>query len=116
MATRRAAARDGPRKAAAKPAAKPARRRGLWSRLGGIVKWLAIAVIWGGVALGLVVAYFAWDLPATGDLAPNQAKARRPGIVLLDRAGGRLATFGDLYGQRLTVAELPPHLAQAVIA
>ncbi|MGE0256397.1 MAG: transglycosylase domain-containing protein [Alphaproteobacteria bacterium] len=88
----------------------------MWSRLGAVAKWTAVGAIWGAVALGLVVAWFAWDLPTTGDLAPEDAKARRPGIVLLDRGGGRLATFGDLYGQRLSAAELPPHLAQAVVA
>ncbi|MSO80795.1 MAG: PBP1A family penicillin-binding protein [Alphaproteobacteria bacterium] len=113
MATKRATARGGAR-TAAKPS--PAPRRWLWPRLGHIAKWLAVAAIWGGVALGLVVAYFAWDLPTTGDLATDQAKTRRPGIVLLDRSGGRLATFGDLYGERLTAAELPPHLAQAIVA
>ena len=101
-----------PKRANKKPArAKKSRTPFLW-----LLKWGLVVAIWGVVAGGVVVAWFAWDLPSTDRLDPATAQTRRPGIVLLDATGGRLATYGDLYGRRIGARELPPHLVQAVVA
>jgi penicillin-binding protein 1A len=110
------------RKRSAKPAAKkPATkksRRAKKSRAPvlGLLKWSLVVAIWGLVITTLVLVWFAWGLPSIDGLEPNEAQTRRPGIVLLDANGGRLASYGDLYGRRLSAKELPPHLIQAVVA
>lgn len=93
------------------PPAKKSRSPILW-----LLKWGLVMAIWGGVAGAIVLAWFAWDLPSTDGLDPVGSQSRRPSIVLLDGRGGRLATYGDLYGRRLGAHELPPHLVQAVVA
>ncbi|NKB49179.1 MAG: PBP1A family penicillin-binding protein [Alphaproteobacteria bacterium] len=81
-----------------------------------LLKWSLVATIWGTVILGVLVAWFAWGLPSIDGLEPTAAQTRRPGVVLRDTNGGRLASYGDLYGRRLGARELPPHLIQAVVA
>ena len=103
--------------AARKPSAKKSRRAKksrspvLW-----LLKWSLVSAIWGIVIATVVLAWFAWGLPSTDGLEPTAAQTRRPGIVLLDADGGRLASYGDLYGRQLGAKELPPHLIQAVVA
>ena len=63
-----------------------------------------------GVVRGL---WFARDLPR-----PKTAldAARRPGLALQDRAGQTFATFGDVVGEPLRLADLPPYLPEAAVA
>lgn len=77
------------------------------------VKWSLVAAIWGGVVAAGAVAWFSWGLPDIDALA---GEARRPGIILTARDGTRLASFGDNYGVRRDVKELPAHVPQAVVA
>ena len=91
--------------------AKKSRRPVLW-----LIKWSLVLAIWGVVIGGVVLAWFAWNLPSTDGLEPTAAQTRRPAVVLLDANGGHLASYGDLYGRRLGVREIPPHLIQAVVA
>ena len=101
-----------PKRANQKPVrAKKARAPVLW-----LLKWGLVVTIWGVVAGGGVVAWFAWNLPSVDRLDPAAAQTRRPGIVVLDANGDNLAAYGDLYGRRLGARELPPHLVQAVVA
>jgi len=79
-------------------------------------KWSLVLAIWGGLVLGGVLVWFAWDLPSVEELAPAAEITRRPGVTILAADGSLIAGYGDLYGQRLTVNELPPELVQAVIA
>lgn len=79
-------------------------------------KWSLVLAIWGTLVLGGVLVWFAWDLPSVEELAPAAEKTRRPGVTILAADGSLVAGYGDLYGQRLTVNELPPALVQAVIA
>ena len=80
------------------------------------IKWTVVIVIWGVLISALAVVYFAWDLPSIDGLSSTSAKMRRPGVIITDSEGGRLASYGDLYGSLLDVKELPPHLVQAVVA
>ena len=91
--------------------AKKSRAPVLW-----LLKWGLVTAIWGVVIGAVALAWFAWDLPSTDGLDPVAAQTRRPGIVLLDATGGRLAAYGDLYGRRLGASEVPAHLIQAVVA
>ena len=71
------------------------------------------------VALFLVIAVFAlvvWyshDLP---DVEKLRAESKRPTVTLLAADGAKLASYGDLYGERIAIADLPKVLPQAVMA
>src|SRR6478672_8791099 len=112
---RRPAAPAAPRSPRAAPAAsprpeaaRPPRRRGR-SLLG----WLVQGLVWGGIALFLLVLFFAWDLPRV-DGVP--AATRRPSVTLLSSDGAMLATQGDLYGEAVRLRDLPPALPAALMA
>ena len=66
-------------------------------------------MILGGGAL----AYFAFTLPDTNQLTVAE---RRPSVTILADDGSTVATFGDLFGQPLTLKEMSPWLPKAVIA
>lgn len=88
----------------------PKRRR----RLGWFLfKWGFILSVWGTILAGLAVAFFAWDLPR-----PEAAldAARRPSLTLSDSTGHIYASFGDVVGEPLRLADLPPTLPQAAVA
>ena len=130
MARTTAAGRRPARNAAAGPKARsksrsgPATgRRGRRSarRPGGLtgrllragLLWSAVAGLWALVAVAGVLVWQAYRLPDIGDLD----RYTRAGAVRLSGADGRMfASFGPIYGDPLTVAELPRHLVQAVIA
>ncbi|TVR97010.1 MAG: PBP1A family penicillin-binding protein [Rhodospirillales bacterium] len=76
-------------------------------------KWAAVLLIWVAVGLGLVVAWFATDLP---DIEAAVAATRRPSITVLAADGTELATAGDLYGYAVTVDTVPPALPLAMLA
>jgi penicillin-binding protein 1A len=80
---------------------------------GRLVRALLLLGIWGGLALGLVLLWFAWDLPR-----PEQALAatRRPSVMLEARDGRLLAASGDLYGEAMRLAELPAFVPAALMA
>ncbi len=78
-----------------------------------LLRLLLIAGIWGGLALGVLVLWFARDLPRPEDAL---AAVRRPGLVLRDRAGRPLASFGDVVGERLGLAQMSPFLPAAAVA
>ena len=79
----------------------------------GLFKWSLICSIWGGVALGAFVAWYAWDLP---NIDTFEAPTRRASITLMDSGDREIATYGDLYGTPLRYADVPPHLVQAIVA
>jgi penicillin-binding protein 1A len=62
---------------------------------------------------GGVLGYFALTLPDTGELAKSQ---RRPSVTILAADDSLLATYGDLFGQPLSLKEMSPYLPEAVIA
>ncbi|GAC1338382.1 MAG: hypothetical protein NVSMB18_04680 [Acetobacteraceae bacterium] len=78
-----------------------------------LLRWGVIAAIWGGVALALMLVWLARDLPR-----PETAldAARRPGLTLQDRVGQTFATFGDVVGEPLRLADLPKSLPAAAVA
>ena len=58
-------------------------------------------------------AWLAFDLPDVDRLGEIE---KRPSVTLLDRNGDIFATYGDLYGEAVTLDELPSYLPQAVLA
>jgi penicillin-binding protein 1A len=79
----------------------------------GFAKWGLVATVW-GFFLGLCfVGWLAYDLP---DVSRLNEIERRPSVTLLAADGSILASYGDLYGKTITLADLPGYLPQAVIA
>ena len=69
--------------------------------------------IWGFVALGCLVGYLYLTLPSLDEATRLK---RGPTAALLAKDGAFLASYGELHGVMVTVAELPAHLPRAVIA
>ncbi len=86
-------------------------RRGVWLKR--LVIWGGSAAIWTLVLLGGLIAWYAYDLPEVDGVA---AAARQPSVTLLSADGTLLASYGEVHGARVDVAELPPHLSLAVLA
>jgi penicillin-binding protein 1A len=81
-----------------------------------LAKWTAVAAIWLCVVGAVGFAWISWDLPDIDSLAPSDSVTRRQAVTLLADDGTPLAAYGDLWGRRLTVGELPKPLTQAVLA
>ena len=79
----------------------------------GVVRWSLIGGIWAALALGVLVAWYAYDLP---DIDTLEAPTRRASVTLTDASGKEIATYGDLYAAPVRLAEVPPHLVQAIVA
>ncbi|HYF86053.1 penicillin-binding protein 1A [Azospirillum sp.] len=92
-------------------APQPPRKGGGWGRR--LVQGGLVAAIWCGIALGMVLAWFALDLPDISKVAQFE---RRASITVLAADGTEFARFGDLHGTTLSVRDLPPHLVDAVLA
>ena len=72
-----------------------------------------LAVIWGGTAFCVLIAWYAYDLPDIHQIAQWQ---RRPSITMLTDDGTVFARYGDLYGDRVTLDEVPQYLPEAILA
>src|ERR1700722_16926256 len=105
-------ARSPPPAARTPPAASPARakRRSL---LGRLLTLGLYAAVMGSLALTAIVVWAAYDLPRPESAMDAE---RRPALVLQDRAGQTFSTSGDLVGEPLRLADLPPELPEAVVA
>lgn len=90
------------------PKAAPRRRLG-WR----LLRWGLIGGVWGTLALGAALLWFAHDLPR-----PESAldAVRRPSLTLQDRAGRVFATYGDVVGETVRLSDLPPYLPAAVVS
>jgi penicillin-binding protein 1A len=117
----RPVANPGPRSNPADRSRPPARRpprRGAraQSRGRGRTRFLNLTLLfglWMLIAGSCLLGYFALTLPDTSVLART---ARRPGVTILAADGTVLATHGELFGQPLTLRQMPRYLPEAVIA
>ncbi len=112
MANRRTSRRPRSRPRRTRQPRKWGRRlpRGFWR---GLAKWGTVAIIWTGFLGACFVAWLAFDLPDVDRLGEIE---KRPSVTLLDRNGDIFATYGDLYGEAVTLDELPAYLPEAVLA
>jgi penicillin-binding protein 1A len=84
--------------------------RNVWKRVG----YFALVVcVWGVIGLAGMLAYFSKDLPSTADLW-RQDKSQS--VTLVDIHGRVIARRGISSGKLVTVKDLPPEVAQAVLA
>jgi penicillin-binding protein 1A len=86
------------------------RKRRILARL---IKAGILIGLWGLIVGGIGLAYFALTLPDTSQLTVAE---RRPSVTIEAEDGSTIGTFGDLFGQPLTLKQLPPFLPKAVIA
>jgi penicillin-binding protein 1A len=80
----------------------PVKRRWPWRRI-----FLIAAVLF-----VLLIAWLAWTAPLGRALEPLE----QPALVLLDDEGRPFARRGDLKEEPVDVAELPPHVVDAVLS
>ena len=78
-----------------------------------LLRYAIIAAIWGVLAAGVLLLWFARDLPR-----PEAAldASRRPSLTLEDRTGHVFASFGDVVGDPLRLSDMPAYLPAAAVA
>ncbi len=96
-----------------KDSGKTRRRGRSRSVFGQFVYWVLVLGVWGAIATGGVVAYYAAQLPAIDQLAIPK---RPPNIAILGVDGEVLANRGDTGGPAIRLSELPPYLPKAFVA
>src|SRR5579859_411311 len=69
--------------------------------------------IWAGIAVAAVLGFYALDLP---DLSSLTATLRKPSISIMATDDEQIAAFGDVYGESLTLDQMPKYLPEAVLA
>ncbi len=72
-----------------------------------------LIAFWGAIALGIMIFVLSMGLP---DIRKASALEQRPTIIIRDKDGKEIARMGDNQGERFRIAEMSPHLINAVIA
>ena len=79
----------------------------------GTVKWFLILGVWSGLALGAIIIWFGYNLPNVDDITKLY---RDPHIIIKDRHGNILGSYGNFYGTSVDVKKMKPYLIQALLA
>ena len=88
-----------------------ARRQRSW--FGRLFYWGFILCLWGAMAFGGLIAYYASQLPPIDQLAIPK---RPPNIAIMAEDGALIVNRGDSGGPAIRIAELPPYLPKAFIS
>lgn len=72
-----------------------------------------LGVIWGGIALFFVIAFYSYDLP---DVRSVEGPTRRIAVILKANDGTVFARYGDYVGDTVQLKDLPTFVPQAVMA
>jgi penicillin-binding protein 1A len=100
---------DRPRKRPNAPRKKGKRGSGMsW-----LTKLCLLLVIWGFIIVAAFVGYCALELP---DIHQITQTPKRPSITIETEDGNIFAHFGDLYGDHVSLSEVPKYLPEAIIA
>jgi penicillin-binding protein 1A len=78
-----------------------------------ILKGMLLVGLWGFVALGVLMAFYAYEIP---EILRKADLKRHPAIVMEDKDGTVFARYGDFHGDTISVSTLPPHLVKAFLA
>ncbi len=78
-----------------------------------LLKFALLGTIWGFVIIGVVAAYFAYELP---EILRKTDLKRRPSVVIEARDGTIFNRYGEYHGDSLAIKDLPPYLIQAFLA
>ncbi|HEX7775929.1 MAG TPA: penicillin-binding protein 1A [Parvibaculum sp.] len=103
-------AKKRPQRGRRKPSAPPAPAGGL---LRGMVYWTTIAGLWGAIAVGGLLFYYAMSLPDTSGLWDV---AHTPSLSIVAADGEMLSHRGDLLGGRVALSDIPAYVPEAVVA
>lgn len=76
-------------------------------------KWIFVLSIWIGIAVAGLVAYYAQELP---DITKEASFDRKRAIIVKAADGSIAGRYGEIVGNKITVADIPPHLVQAVLS
>jgi len=116
----RAAPAPARRKSSAKAGSKRSRRnagrgqrRGFFGLLRRFVYWSLVLGLWGGIALGGIVVYFAAQMPQTSSWTIPD---RPPNVKIVDVNGNLIANRGTTGGEAIGLHDMSPYIPQAVIA
>lgn len=102
--------------ASRKPSKGKSRKRSKSSDTSLLMKlghFLLVAGMWCAIALGLLIAWYAAELPGIID-DPHFERKYAVTVEALD--GSTIARYGELKGMSVDVKDLPPHLIHAVLA
>ena len=83
------------------------------SLLGRLVKWAFVLALWVFIAVAIVVAWYARELPG---IIKNPQFERKASITVLANDGSVIGRYGDIKGSSLSVKEIPPHLVDAILS
>lgn len=107
--------REGGESSSPRRAARP--RKARHRRGGSFLRKLAyggiVLCLWGIIAVGAVVAYYAAQLPPIDQLTVPK---RPPNIAIMASDGSLLANRGETGGRTIALKELPPYLPKAFVA
>jgi len=78
-----------------------------------IAYWSTVAGLWGMVAVGGTVLYYALTLPSTDNLWDIDGS---PSVTIAANDGTPIVTRGGRHGTAVRLADLPPYLVDAVVA
>ncbi|MCM2291664.1 penicillin-binding protein [Allorhizobium sp. BGMRC 0089] len=77
------------------------------------VYWCLVMGLWGAIAGGGLVAYFAAQMPSASTWT---VPARAPNIKIVDADGSLIANRGATGGEALSIDEMSPYLPEAIVA
>ncbi|MCA0399891.1 MAG: PBP1A family penicillin-binding protein [Proteobacteria bacterium] len=109
---REEAPRQAPQRHEAQVYRRKRRRRGR-GFFGTLFYWSFVLGLWGLLAIGGIVAYFAMKLPPIDQLAVPK---RPPNVAILAADGTLIANRGETGGSAIPIGELPDYLGKAFIA
>lgn len=110
---RRRASRNDDRPARQPSRSKRSKRKGGRSFLSKLFYAGCVLCLWGVIAVGGVVAYYASQLPPIDQLTVPK---RPPNIAIMASDGSLLANRGETGGRTVSIKELPPYLPKAFVA
>lgn len=112
MARRRASRQNDEDRPPRRSRSKKSRRKGR-SFLGKLIYAGVVLGLWGIIAVGGVVAYYASQLPPIDQLTVPK---RPPNIAIMANDGSLITNRGETGGRTVTLKELPPYLPKAFVA
>jgi penicillin-binding protein 1A len=78
-----------------------------------LIKRLLLLSLAGLVGLAIFVTWCAYTLPPIDSI---YGKPKRPSIVFLSLDNRELVTYGDVYGETVTIQDVPKNLINAILA
>ncbi len=76
-------------------------------------RWGLVASLWAALLIGGLMVWYASELP---DITESMVFERRPSIIVKASDGTVLDRYGDIKGETVAIADLPPYVVQAVLA